>query len=418
MDMQLNRKVFAAAIMALILSPFTTAFAQSKLFDIKPDWLLQAANSESYLVLYRNSSNPLIAIAVDNGGQMKQTENGGSTWEDIEGPFPGVVPSSLVDIQQNPNIIAAQAPGYPVCISADNGKSWQTPESNAAITASAIVRDGYIFGTEAGNIFTDNGSRAVHPRDGYLYSLVVDPASNAIYAGYFEYRSDEQGALVLESLDGGATWHSIDGEGESQLPDGPIESLTIHGGRLFAATSLGVYSMVLGSSEWESEELSLDGREKSLVVVHNSNAQDDLYAFVYENGIASLYKRGDGTASNRIIEESSMSQYCSIPVLASNCPHIFDAEGGSCSADLTFKRSDKGKKCAWHINILPKNKPRFFSVSRSSGKGPAHITVKVSKWNSNDGGNHNSMRYGPAQFVPKGATTNTQTQSIMIRQQN
>ena len=81
----------------------------------------------------------------------------------------------------------------------------------------------------------------------------IRKAPTTIYATYGNFG----GAHVFRSADGGATWQSLDGAGETALPDIPVHSIVVDPddrSRLYLGTDVGVFVSVDGGQRWLVEE--------------------------------------------------------------------------------------------------------------------------------------------------------------------
>ncbi len=97
---------------------------------------------------------------------------------------------------------------------------------------------------------------ATRPRDGWVTSIAFDPRTpSVVYATYGNFG----GAHVFRSLDGGATWQSIDGSGPTGVPDIPVHSIVVDpddSQRLYLGTDLGVLVSIDGGRTLD------DGRDR------------------------------------------------------------------------------------------------------------------------------------------------------------
>jgi photosystem II stability/assembly factor-like uncharacterized protein len=108
-----------------------------------------------------------------------------------------------------------------------------------------------------------------------ISEISVDPHNpETIYVGLRQFivmgASNKATGIqkVMVSHDGGNTFHDLSGN----LPRADVHRLVLRGGRLYAATDVGVFTAKAGSSHWErlgtglpevtfrSMSLSLDGR--------------------------------------------------------------------------------------------------------------------------------------------------------------
>jgi hypothetical protein len=91
------------------------------------------------------------------------------------------------------------------------------------------------------------------PRTGWVSSLAFDPVdANVAYATYSTFG----GAHVWRSADAGQSWSPLDGTGNGQLPDLPVNSIVIdpqNTAHLYIGTDLGVFASLDGGQHWAVE---------------------------------------------------------------------------------------------------------------------------------------------------------------------
>jgi len=126
----------------------------------------------------------------------------------------------------------------------------------------------------------------VHPRDGFVSSLVFDPRDASVAYATFATFGD---AHLWKSRDGGATWQSLDGTGATSLPDLPVHALAIdprHPERLYAGTDLGVFASLNGGATWAVENTGFANVvTESLVIVSGPSGVSHLFAFTHGRGV-------------------------------------------------------------------------------------------------------------------------------------
>ncbi len=152
-----------------------------------------------------------------------------------------------------------------------------------------------ISGTDKGDIVrTDNAAEtsgsavrftATRPRSGWVTSIAFDPRSDSVlYATYGNFG----GAHVYRTLDGGATWQSIDGSGSTGLPDIPVHSIVVDpddSQRLYLGTDLGVMTTIDGGRTWMIEETGFGPAVTMwLSLIRTQAGQKQLYAFTHGRG--------------------------------------------------------------------------------------------------------------------------------------
>ncbi|HSP34922.1 MAG TPA: hypothetical protein VLU46_11450 [Thermoanaerobaculia bacterium] len=160
----------------------------------------------------------------------------------------------------------------------NRGALWTRASEQLDAQVSAIAVSDMVFaGTTAGSIY--NGAQRVHPRDGWVSSIALDPTNaSTMYATYAGFG----GAHVWRSVDRGATWNAIDG---TTLPDIPIHSIAVdpwRPTRLYLGTDLGVFATVDGGAHWTPETFAPVVTE--MVVIGQGARGPALYAFTHWRG--------------------------------------------------------------------------------------------------------------------------------------
>ena len=155
-----------------------------------------------------------------------------------------------------------------------------------------------VFGTNSGRIYYNadalnaTGSTAwanTRPRSGTVSSITFDPAdSNVLYLTYSTYKQLFSDAHVYKSVDGGATWHPMDGTGGAVLQDVPVNSLAVdplNSLNLYLGTDLGVYVSIDGGYTWSHDDNSFGNAVITSLIIDRSAGASRLYAFTYGSGV-------------------------------------------------------------------------------------------------------------------------------------
>ncbi|MFY9342918.1 MAG: hypothetical protein WAT39_10540 [Planctomycetota bacterium] len=86
--------------------------------------------------------------------------------------------------------------------------------------------------------------------DRWISSIAIDPANHQrVLVSFMGYDPDN----LWETLDNGATWHTVDGSGVNALPELPISWVAVHPNLtnlLFVATDLGLFHSTDGGAAW------------------------------------------------------------------------------------------------------------------------------------------------------------------------
>jgi hypothetical protein len=117
----------------------------------------------------------------------------------------------------------------------------------------AGATDGRIYVTDAGAAAAAIRWEVSRPREGWVTSITHDPGNpDVMYATYGGFG----GAHVFASANGGRTWRSIDGIGDSSIPDVPVHVVVVDPARperLYLGTDVGVFVSDDGGGTWAVE---------------------------------------------------------------------------------------------------------------------------------------------------------------------
>lgn len=146
--------------------------------------------------------------------------------------------------------------------------------------------DGYVLRNSSALTTTSTTSwENVQIRTGYVSSLAFDPSNKDIaYATISTFG----GAHVWRTIDGGATWSSIDRAGSPNgLPNLPVHSIAIDPSstsRLYVATDLGVFMTNDGGLNWAQETTGFANVITEHLQIQIANGVTWLYAFTHGRG--------------------------------------------------------------------------------------------------------------------------------------
>ena len=179
------------------------------------------------------------------------------------------------------------------------GLTWQKvgfamPEGGriSAIAVSSRTAGTLAIGTDKGHVtrVVDGGGVGVAtsfntPRSGWVTSIAFDPLDdNVLYATYGNFG----GAHVFRSINGGASWQSLDGSGPTGIPDLPVHSMVVDPDdrqRLYLGTDLGVMVSIDGGQTWMTEETGFGPAVTMwLSLIRTPAGQKQLFAFTHGRG--------------------------------------------------------------------------------------------------------------------------------------
>jgi hypothetical protein len=160
-----------------------------------------------------------------------------------------------------------------------------SPRSNTLVGSGTDKGDILLTRNATSNAVGDVLFAAVRPRSGWVTSIAFDPQTDdVLYATYGNFG----GAHVYRSIDGGATWHSLDGSGSTGLPDVPVHSIVVDPDdslRLYLGTDLGVIVSIDGGRTWLREETGFGPAVTMwLSIVKPGGAAKYLFAFTHGRG--------------------------------------------------------------------------------------------------------------------------------------
>jgi photosystem II stability/assembly factor-like uncharacterized protein len=164
----------------------------------------------------------------------------------------------------------------------------------SALAVSTDDSNRVVAGTHRGHVLTARAAlsataqtdwSAARPREGWVTAVAFEPrASDTLYATYGNFG----GAHVYRSIDGGASWHPLDGTGDARLPDIPVHAIAIDPedpSRLYLGTDLGVYVSVDGGTRWMVEETGFGPAVTEwLSLIRDTAGRTRLFAFTHGRG--------------------------------------------------------------------------------------------------------------------------------------
>ena len=224
-----------------------------------------------------------------------------------------------------------------------------------------------VFGTSKGFVYRSTKALTASqssiwasslPRSGFISHVAFDPADpNVVYVTFSQYKVSDSDQHVYKSLDGGATWIGIDGEGAAGLPDIPVFSIIADPERpatLYLATDIGVFVSPDGGATWARDDNPFANTVTENLVLDRSAGQTALVAFTHGRGVWKTILPGSGEPCRYSVSEDSFS---------------FPAFGGTASLKVTT-----GERCAW--SAVPST--RLVTVgSPGGGIGTKSITISA-----------------------------------------
>lgn len=184
----------------------------------------------------------------------------------------------------------------------DAARTWTAasaapPSSAGKISAIAVAPSNpkrVVAGTDDGLVYRQSAALsadgatpwpASRPRSGFVSWLAFDPRdSDIVYATYAGFGGDH----VWKSADGGINWVSLDGRGDTSLPDIPVHAVLVNpedGQSLFLATDLGVLVSHDGGLNWGVEITGFPNTvTESISRLERGQGESALFAFTHGRG--------------------------------------------------------------------------------------------------------------------------------------
>lgn len=274
--------------------------------DAGPDAWLHVLGGDGAFVAV-DQTDPRFVYAESQFGNFAYSETGGTAFRRVGRPgddFAFVTPFVLDPNRQARIWIG----GRRLWRSETRGSKWTAASTPLPAQLSAIAvapgnsnrviagtNEGHILGTpQALSATSATAWTVVKPRDGFVSSIAFEPYDpSVVYATYAGFG----GAHVWRSLDGGATWTSIDGSGDGALPDIPVHSIAVdprRRERLYLGTDLGVFVSIDDGRTWAVENTGFAAAVTEWVTIGAGQNGPAIYAFTHGRGAwrAELVKPG------------------------------------------------------------------------------------------------------------------------------
>lgn len=223
------------------------------------------------------------------GGQsMWRTSNGGRSWERASG---------------------------------DLGQGCTDGRSACPITAIAVAPSDpnrVMVGTRDGRILRQNLAleatvdstwASAQPRTGSVGWIAYDPLNADIaYAVYSSFNSARTDRHVYKTIDGGATWSALDGEGDTALPDIPVHVILPdprNSATLYLGTDLGVFVSLDAGVSWAKEDTGFPNTVVESMSIELQGANALLVAFTRGRGAWKVFL-GPGEPCTYALTEPSL----------------------------------------------------------------------------------------------------------------
>jgi photosystem II stability/assembly factor-like uncharacterized protein len=255
----------------------------------------------------------------------------------------------------------------------DGASNWvagSTPLPTGLISAIAVApgnSNRVLFGTNTGRVYRNEAAGEADSKteweftrvrlNGVISSLEFDPNNqDVVYATVSTFNNADGEGHVFRSTDGGVSWSSLDGSGDTGVPDLPAHSIAVdpaNSQAIYLGSDAGIFVSVDGGASWAKEDVGFVNTVVEALHVIRENGASTLYAFT----------RGRGAWSVRLNGETGLG--CEYKVSA---VPAMTAYGG-----FPRVRVETGEECRWSAVAGA----TWASPSVGSGKGPGELPVQV-----------------------------------------
>jgi uncharacterized protein (TIGR03437 family) len=312
-------------------------------------------------------TDPRVVYAATTGLSLRKSTNGGQTFNNqfATTGISNIGFNFIVPFVMDPSDPARLwMGGKQMWRSRDGARNWTQASADLTDSATAIAvapadPNFVLAGTKSGQIHrTTIGSNSnadtfwpsATPRDGYVSSLAFDPVNRDVaYATYSTFG----GKHVWRSLDGGASWHPIDGSVFATLPDIPVNCIVVdptNTQRLYIGTDLGVFVSIDGGATWAVENTGFANVPVASLAVNIVGYTVQLFAFTHGRG---AWRVQLGCSSS-----------------VSPTHQMVNVEGGAGQLNVTAS----GSECPW---TAESNSNWITITGDPSGRGSATVTYSV-----------------------------------------
>lgn len=130
---------------------------------------------------------------------------------------------------------------------------------------------------------------SARPRTGVISWIAFEPGNpDVAYATYSTFDSTGQTGHVFRSTDGGVNWSSIDGTGDTAIPDIPVHCILVdpdNAQTLYLGTDLGVFVSLDGGGAWFKEDTGFPNTVVESLAIDRSGGGSTLFAFTHGRGV-------------------------------------------------------------------------------------------------------------------------------------
>lgn len=251
-------------------------------WERKVDGIGETSSTVSFIVPFAMDPSDPDRILLGGGSRVWLTEDRGETWDLL-----ARLANHNLDLDGEPT-----TQPLPVTAVALRGGTW--------LAATAGFRAGISRGSDV--VVNGRATRLYHQEEGlqfhtYISSLAVHPTDPNTFFATSSLVEDRDGRPVpsatahsrhvWKTIDAGAHWSPIDGEGAGVLPDIPVHSIAVDPkdpDRMFIGTDLGILSSVDGGRSWAVELTGFPNTVTEALSLRESPAGRYLVAFTHGRG--------------------------------------------------------------------------------------------------------------------------------------
>lgn len=257
-----------------------------------------------------DQTNPNVLFTANPGLSFKKSTDGGQTFSDavfgIGGDSLFITP--LVMDPSNPQILWSG--GVAIMRTRNGAAQWELVGDSVG-TGSGLVSAVAVAPTDSNYVLVGKDTGLIHRKhdalflidpfsppvpnrdqyqwpfaglNGYISWLAFDPHNkNIAYATISTFGLKH----VWRSVDAGASWTPIDGEGANAFPDVPAHCIVVdptNTARLYVGTDTGVLVSVDGGLNWAVENTGFANTVVESLAINTVNGMSSLYAFTHGRG--------------------------------------------------------------------------------------------------------------------------------------
>lgn len=194
--------------------------------------------------------------------------------------------------------------GRSMWITSDSARTWEraspqltTTSSVNAIAISPVDPNRIIVGTRDGFLYRSSAALSIDTvaqwpsqrlRTGVVSWAAFDPLNPDIaYVTYSNFNALPTDRHIYKTVDGGATWTGLDGEGETDIPDIPVHCILpdpLRPSTLYLGTDLGVFVSVDGGGTWSRENTGFPNTVVESLTLERTGSGSYLIAFTHGRG--------------------------------------------------------------------------------------------------------------------------------------